>query len=65
MLVVHHPDQALHDPALVFRTGKFIDQPDRAERYHTFLGIMRRDAHQIDEAPLTGLHPLTEIHDKD
>src|SRR6266481_2477391 len=31
MLVVHHPDQALHDPERVFRTGKFIDQPDRAK----------------------------------
>ena len=26
MLVVHHPDQALHDPDTVFRTGKFIAQ---------------------------------------
>jgi hypothetical protein len=31
MLVVHHPDQALHDPERVFRTGKFIDQLDRAK----------------------------------
>ncbi len=65
MLVVHHPDQALHDPALVFRTGKFIDQPDRAERYRIFLDTMRRDAHQIVEAPLQGLEPIIDVHDKD
>ena len=37
MIVVHHPDQALHDPPSVFRTGKFIEQRDRAERYRFFV----------------------------
>lgn len=65
MLVVHHPDQALHDPESVFRTGKFIAQPDRAERYRIFLNIAQEDGHQIVEAPLASLEPITEVHDKD
>ena len=65
MLVVHHPDQALHDPELVFRGGKFIDQPDRAERYHIFLRTVEQDRHEIVEAPLGGLDPIVEVHDKD
>ena len=28
MLVVRHPDQALHDPGQVFRLGTFLAQPD-------------------------------------
>ena len=32
MIVVHHPDQALHDPELVFRTGQFIPYTDRRDR---------------------------------
>lgn len=65
MLVVHHPDQALHDPDLVFRTGKFIDQPDRAERYRIFLDIVRQERHEIVEAPMGGIDPILEVHDKD
>lgn len=65
MLVVHHPDQALHDPVHVFRNGKFIDQPDRAERYHIFLSIMVEGGHQIVEAPLGSLDPITAIHHPD
>jgi acetoin utilization deacetylase AcuC-like enzyme len=63
MLVVHHPDQALHDPERVFRTGKFIDQPDRAERYRIFLDIVQKDNHEIAEAPLGSLDPILELHD--
>lgn len=65
MLVIHHPDQALHDPEQVFRTGRFIDQPDRAERYRTFLDIVRQDRHEIVEAPLNRAGAVTEIHDPD
>jgi acetoin utilization deacetylase AcuC-like enzyme len=65
MLVVHHPDQSLHDPHRVFRTGIFIDQPDRAERYRIFLDITRQDGHEIAEAPLGALDPITEVHDAD
>jgi acetoin utilization deacetylase AcuC-like enzyme len=63
MLVVHHPDQALHDPDTVFRTGKFIAQPDRAERYRIFLDIVRSDRHEIVEAPLNRPEAITEVHD--
>ncbi|SED52472.1 Acetoin utilization deacetylase AcuC [Rhizobiales bacterium GAS188] len=63
MLVVHHPDQALHDPEQVFRTGKFIEQPDRAERYRVFLDIVRQGRHEIVEAPLNRAAAITEIHD--
>jgi acetoin utilization deacetylase AcuC-like enzyme len=65
MFVVHHPDQALHDPERVFRTGQFIDQPDRAERYRIFLDIVRKDGHEIIEAPLGSLDPILELHDPD
>jgi acetoin utilization deacetylase AcuC-like enzyme len=65
MLVVHHPDQALHDPPSVFRTGKFIEQPDRAERYRIFLEVARQQRHEVVEAPLGGLEPITEVHDED
>src|SRR4051812_2629994 len=64
MLVVHHPDQALHDPEFVFRTGKFIAQPDRAERYRIFLDIVKEDGHQIVQASLGNLDPILEIHDR-
>jgi acetoin utilization deacetylase AcuC-like enzyme len=63
MLVVHHPDQAMHDPDQVFRTGRFIDQPDRAERYRIFLDTVRQDRHEIVEAPLNRADAVTEIHD--
>ena len=63
MLVIHHPDQALHDPAEVFRTGRFIAQPDRAERYRIFLDVVRRGRHEIVEAPLDRGSAITEIHD--
>ena len=52
MLVVHHPDQALHDPDTVFRTGRFIAQPDRTERYRIFLGTVASDRHEFVQAPL-------------
>ena len=63
MLVVHHPDQALHDPPRVFRTGKLIDQPDRAERYHIFIEVARLERHELIEAPLGGLEPIIAVHD--
>ena len=63
MLVIHHPDQALHDPAEVFRTGKFIPQPDRAERYRIFLDVMRQGRHDIVEAPLDRGDAITDVHD--
>ncbi len=63
MLVVHHPDQALHDPDTVFRTGKFITQPDRAERYRIFLDIVTAERHEIVEAPLNRAEAITAIHD--
>jgi acetoin utilization deacetylase AcuC-like enzyme len=63
MKVVHHPDQARHDPALVYRTGKFVDQPDRAERYRVLLDAARAQGHALVEASLTGLDPILEIHD--
>ena len=63
MLVVHHPDQRLHDPDQVFRTGKFIAQPDRAERYDIFLDIVRQDRHEIVEAPLDRAEAVTAVHD--
>jgi acetoin utilization deacetylase AcuC-like enzyme len=65
MLAIHHPDQALHDPEFVFRTGKLIAQPDRTERYRIFLEIMREDGHQISQAPFGGLEPIYEVHDRD
>ncbi|WP_373002661.1 histone deacetylase family protein [Hyphomonas sp.] len=65
MLVVHHPDQALHDPETVFRTGKLIAQPDRCERYEIFLRVMREEGHEIVEAPLGGLGPILAVHDAD
>ncbi len=65
MLVVHHPDQALHDPETVFRTGRMIEQPDRTQRYDIFLKVMADDGHQIVEAPLGGLDPILAVHDPD
>ena len=65
MLVVHHPDQALHDPEQVFRTGRFIDQPDRAERYRIFLNVVRSDRHEVVDAPLDRYSAITEVHDPD
>ena len=64
MLVVHHPDQALHDPARVFRTGQFIDQPDRSVRYRIFLDIVQKDGHEIIEAPRGDLSAILEVHDE-
>lgn len=63
MLVVHHPDQALHDPETVFRTGKFIAQPDRAERYRIFLNIVTDDRREVVQAPLDRAEAITEVHD--
>ena len=65
MLVVHHPDQALHDPELVFRYGQFIAQPDRAERYRIFLDVARRGGHEIVTAPDAGLDAVLAVHDPD
>ncbi len=65
MLVVHHPDQALHDPEHVFRMGQFLPQPDRAERYHIFLAQASRHASRIVEAPIGGLEPVLAVHDAD
>ncbi len=65
MLVVHHPDQKLHDPDQVFRTGKFIAQPDRAERYRIFLDTVTQDRHEVVEAPLNRADAITEVHDVD
>jgi len=65
MLVVHHPDQARHDPPLVFRGGRFIDQPDRAERYRLLLDAVREDRHEVVEAPLGGPEPIVAVHDED
>jgi acetoin utilization deacetylase AcuC-like enzyme len=63
MLVVHHPDQELHDPEQVFRMGQFIAQPDRAERYRIFLAEARKHASDIVEAPIGDLEPILAIHD--
>ena len=63
MLVVHHPDQALHDPDTVFRTGKFIAQPDRAERYRIFLDIVTNERHEVIEAPLNRAEAVAAVHD--
>ncbi len=63
MIVVHHPDQALHDPDLVFRLGTWIAQPDRAERYHVFLEAARQGGHEVVVAPDTGLDPILRVHD--
>jgi acetoin utilization deacetylase AcuC-like enzyme len=65
MLVIHHPDEALHDPAEVYRTGRLIEQPERAERYHKLLGIVQHERHEIIEAPLGGLEPILAVHDGD
>jgi acetoin utilization deacetylase AcuC-like enzyme len=65
MLVIHHPDQALHDPDLIYRTGRMIEQPERAERYHALLDSVRQDRHEIVEAPLGGMEPILAIHDGD
>src|SRR5262249_39232276 len=65
MLVIHHPDQALHDPARVFRTGRFIEQPDPASRYDLFLDVVKADRHEIVEAPLGDLAPIVAVHDRD
>ena len=64
MIVVHHPDQALHDPEFVFRMGQFLPQPDRAERYRIFLREARKHASQVGEAPLGGMEPVLAVHDE-
>jgi acetoin utilization deacetylase AcuC-like enzyme len=63
MRVFHHPDQALHDPPLVFRYGRFIDQPDRAERYDIFLRAAAEAGHRIDVAKDVGLQAILAVHD--
>lgn len=65
MLVIHHPDQALHDPDQVFRTGKFIAQPDRAERYRVFLDIVTQLKLEIAVAPLDQADAIAAVHDRD
>lgn len=64
MIVVHHPDQALHDPEFVFRMGQFLPQPDRAERYRIFLSEARKCASHVAEAPLGGNEPILTVHDR-
>lgn len=63
MLVIHHPDQALHDPDTVFRTGRFIAQPDRAERYRIILDTVTSGGHEIVQAPLDHADAITRVHD--
>ena len=63
MLVVHHPDQALHDPDTVFRSGRFIAQPDRAERYRIFLDTVSAERHEVVEALLNRAEAITAVHD--
>ncbi len=63
MIVVHHPDQVLHDPDKVFRLGTWIDQPDRAERYHIFLRVAQEGGHAIEVAADCGLDPVLKVHD--
>lgn len=63
MLVVHHPDQALHDPEQVFRLGTFIAQPDRAERYRIFLEAAQHGGHRIAVAPDGSLDAILAVHD--
>ena len=65
MIVVHHPDQALHDPETVFRTGRLIEQPDRRERYRIFLEVARAEGHEIRTAPPGDLEPILAVHDAD
>lgn len=48
MLVVRHPDQALHDPEQVFRLGTFIAQPDRRDEGVPPLGDRPAAARQMD-----------------
>lgn len=64
MIVVHHPDQALHDPEFVFRMGQFLPQPDRAERYRIFLHEARKHASQVRVAPIGDLEPVLAVHDE-
>ncbi|WP_127519688.1 histone deacetylase family protein [Mesorhizobium sp. Z1-4] len=63
MLVVHHPDEARHDPEHVFRMGRFLPQPDRADRYRLFLSEACKHASEVVEAPLCGTEPLLTVHD--
>lgn len=65
MLVVHHPDQALHDPDQVFRLGRMIPQPDRAERYRIFLDAAGRGGHEVVTAPSGGMDAILAVHDPD
>ena len=39
--------------------GKFLAQPDRAERYHRFLAAARDGGHDIVEAPISGILTIT------
>ncbi len=69
MLVVHHPDQALHDPDTVFRLGRMIPQPDRAERYAIFLDVAAQGRHEVvvapDAGPDGGMDAILAVHDPD
>jgi acetoin utilization deacetylase AcuC-like enzyme len=62
MPVVHHPDQALHNPDTVFHRGHFIPQPDPAERYRIFREVARHEGYSIAEAPLGSLAPILDVH---
>ncbi|TIM99878.1 MAG: histone deacetylase family protein [Mesorhizobium sp.] len=64
MIVVHHPDQASHDPGMIFWAGRFVEQVERPERYRVLLEAVMRDRHKILEAPLGSLAPILAIHDR-
>lgn len=75
MLVVHHPDQALHDPDTVFRTGRFLTQPDRADAitqahdqaYVDFRkGVFARWTQHPEYGPVAipNVHPTHRMHRK-
>lgn len=69
MLVVHHSDQALNDPDTVFRLGRMIPQPDRAERYAIFLDVAAQGRHEVvvapDAGPDGGMDAILAMHDPD
>ncbi|TIX53276.1 MAG: histone deacetylase family protein, partial [Mesorhizobium sp.] len=63
MLVIHHPDQALHDPDRALRRGMLMEAPDRAERYHILLRAARDDGHTEEIAPMGSADPILAVHD--
>ncbi|MDK1493702.1 histone deacetylase family protein [Sinorhizobium sp. 7-81] len=65
MLVIHHPDQALHDPQWALRRGKLMEAPDRAERYGILLAAARDDGHEEEIAPIGPIDPVLAVHDRE